>query len=56
MVMLAGERGGSQFFGSLGFSADLQVEGPKVRRLTPAYQFVRSRLDSYSERAVRWPR
>ena len=43
------ERGGSQFFGSLGFSADLVA--PNVRVAPYArYHFVRSHLDAYGER------
>ena len=46
---VSAERGGSQFFGSLGFSADLVA--PNVRVAPYArYHFVRSHLDAYGER------
>jgi uncharacterized protein YhjY with autotransporter beta-barrel domain len=47
--VVSAERGGSQFFGSLGFSADLVA--PNVRVAPYArYHFVRSHLDAYGER------
>jgi len=47
--VVSAERGGSQFFGSLGFSADLVA--PNVRVAPYAhYHFVRSHLDGYGER------
>jgi uncharacterized protein with beta-barrel porin domain len=47
--MLSGDRGGSQFFGSLAFSADLAA--PNIRVAPYArYDYVRSHLDAYGQR------
>jgi uncharacterized protein with beta-barrel porin domain len=47
--MLSGDRGGSQFFGSFGFSADLVAPNLRVAPYA-RYDYVRSQLDAYGER------